>query len=51
MEQTQILLIAAAQGFGAVLFFYVLYLLGGMAQDIKKLLEKVEHMEKRMGIQ
>ncbi len=48
MNEIQILLLGAAQGFGVILFFYVLYLLGGMAQDLKKLLKKVEEMEKRL---
>jgi len=49
MGGIQVLLIAAAQAFGAVLFFYVLYLLGGMAQDIRKVLQKVENIEKTLN--
>ena len=48
MGDMQILLIGAAQATGVVLFFYVLYLLGGMAQDIKKLLRRLDDIEKKL---
>ena len=47
MNHTQIMLLFVAELFFVVLFFYLLYLVGGIYQNVKKILQKVENLEKK----
>jgi cell division protein FtsB len=49
MKESQIIWMLVAEFFFVVLFFYVLYLLGGIYQRAKKILDKVESLEKKLG--
>ena len=40
--------IMAVGSFGITLFFYVLYLVGGVARNVKTLLVKIEEIERRL---
>jgi hypothetical protein len=46
MNETHIYLVILVNVLGVVLFLYVLYLIGGISQNVKKILEKVVLMEK-----
>ncbi|MFZ1978987.1 MAG: hypothetical protein WAV76_13625 [Bacteroidota bacterium] len=49
MNHTQIILLVIGEIVSLVLFLYVLYLFGGMYQQVKKMSEKVEVLEKKLG--
>jgi cell division protein FtsB len=48
MNHTQIIWLGIGELFFVVLFFYVLYLLGGIYQRVKKILDKIEGLEKKL---
>lgn len=47
MIPTKPYLFLALNLIGTGLFFYVLYLVGGIARDMKRLLQKVEELERK----
>jgi len=49
MSHTQIVVLLVGELLFVVLFFYVLYLIGGIYQNVKKILQKVEFLEKKLG--
>lgn len=49
MSETHIYLVTVFNILGIALFFYVLYLIGGISQNVRKILEKVEQLEKKAG--
>jgi ABC-type multidrug transport system permease subunit len=48
MDDVSIILLIIGNILFIVLFFYVLYLFGGMYQRVKKALEKLEVLEKKL---
>jgi hypothetical protein len=48
MTQSQILLMFIGELFFLALFFYVLYLLGGMYQNVKRILQKLDAIEGKL---
>ncbi|MGA7160971.1 MAG: hypothetical protein WBZ48_08210 [Bacteroidota bacterium] len=48
MKESQIIWMLVAELLFVVLFFYVLYLLGGIYQRVKMILDKVEAVEKKL---
>jgi cell division protein FtsB len=48
MNKTQIIWLLVGEIFSVALFFYILYLLGGIYQHVKKILQKVESLEKKL---
>jgi hypothetical protein len=48
MGTTTITLSTIASFFIVVLFLYLLYLIGGMAENIKKLVQKMEDLQKKV---
>jgi hypothetical protein len=49
MNETQIFMIAAMQIAGIAMALYILYLFGGISQNVKKIVEKLEQIEKKLG--
>jgi cell division protein FtsB len=47
MNHTQIMFLLVAELLFVVLFLYVLYLVGDIYQNVKKILQKVENLEKK----
>lgn len=45
MNETHIIWIGIAEIFFLILFFYLLYLIGGIYQNVKKILQKVTKIE------
>jgi hypothetical protein len=48
MGTTTITLSTIASFFIVVLFLYLLYLIGGMAENLKKLVQKMEELDKKL---
>ncbi len=48
MKESQIIWMLVAEFFFVVLFFYVLYLIGGIYQRVKRILDKVESIQKKL---
>jgi len=49
MGTTTVTLSTLASFFFVILFLYLLYIIGGVSQNVKKLLDKIGEMEKKMN--
>jgi hypothetical protein len=48
MGTTTITLSTIASFFIVVLFLYVLYIIGGMAENLKKIMQKMDELDKKL---
>ena len=48
MNKTQIILMIIGEAFFLALFFYILYIIGGMARGIKQIIKKINELEKKL---
>jgi hypothetical protein len=49
MGTTTITLSTIASFFIVILFLYLLYLIGGMAENIEKLMQKIDELQKKLN--
>ena len=49
MGTTTVTLSTVASFFFIILFLYLLYIIGGVSQNVKKLLEKVQELENKLN--